>query len=94
MGENISSTRSPDKIRDDAIQWFNTIAPLKYNEGQAKSEVTDNLDKHPDLIGALGEEIVDAVFYLGSLSHQIQKKDSRIAELEKQVEFYKELSQR
>ena len=67
MGENISNTRSPDKIRDDAIQWFNTIAPLKYNEGQAKSEV---------------------------LSHQLQKKDSRIAELEKQVEFYKELSQR
>ena len=56
--------------------------------------MTDNLDKHPDLIGALGEEIVDAVFYLGSLSHQMQKKDSRIAELEKMVEFYKELSQR
>ena len=46
--------RTPDQIRDHAVRAFNQLAPAKYDVGQAKSEVTNNLDQHPDLIGGCG----------------------------------------
>lgn len=85
--------RTPDQIRDEAMKWFKQVAPAKYNDGQARKEVTDNLDRHPDLIGALGEELVDGMFYLRSLAYQLDEKDDRIAELERQVASYKEREQ-
>jgi hypothetical protein len=86
--------RTPNEIRDSAVRCFNQIAPEKYDVGQAKSEVTNNLDQHPDLIGALREELIDGWFYLGSLAAQLDEKDERIAELEAAVERWKERAQR
>jgi hypothetical protein len=86
--------RTPNEIRDSAVRCFNQTAPAKYDVGQAKSEVTNNLDKHPDLIGALREELLDAWFYLGSLQQQVDDKDCRIDELEKEVERWKEQAKR
>jgi hypothetical protein len=86
--------RTPTQIRDESVRCFNQLAPAKYDIGQAKSEVTNNLDNHPDLIGALREELLDAWFYLGSLQQQGDEKDSRIAELEFEVERWKELAKR
>lgn len=86
--------RTPNEIRDSAVRCFNQLAPAKYDIGQAKSEVTNNLDNHPDLIGALREELLDAWFYLGSLQQQLDDKDSRIDELEAEVKRWKEVSAR
>ena len=86
--------RTPSEIRDSAVRCFNQLAPAKYDIGQAKSEVTNNLDNHPDLIGALREELLDAWFYLGSLQQQLDDKDSRIDELEAEVKRWKEVSAR
>lgn len=86
--------RTPDQIRDSAVRCFNQLAPAKYDVGQAKSEITNNLDQHPDLIGALREELIDGWFYLGSLASLLDKKDERIAELEAEVERWKEQAKR
>jgi hypothetical protein len=86
--------RTPDEIRDSAVRCFNQLAPAKYDVGQAKSEVTNNLDKHPDLINALREELIDGWFYLGSLATQLDEKDERIRELEAEVERWKEMAKR
>ena len=86
--------RTPDEIRDSAVRCFNQLAPAKYDEGQAKSEVTSNLDKHPDLINAIREELLDGWFYVGSLAEQLNEKDERIAELEREVERWKEVAKR
>tara|TARA_R110002051_G_scaffold221804_4_gene285408 strand:+ start:2659 stop:2955 length:297 start_codon:yes stop_codon:yes gene_type:complete len=81
--------RTPDQIRDSAVRCFNQLAPAKYDIGQAKSEVTNNLDKHPDLINAIREELLDGWFYVGSLAEQhdqlwakIEQQEERIRELE------------
>jgi hypothetical protein len=86
--------RTPNEIRDSAVRCFNQLAPEKYDVGQANSEVTDNLDQHPDLVGALREELIDGWFYLGSLAAQLDEKDERIATLEAEVERWKERAQR
>lgn len=86
--------RTPDQIRDHSVRCFNQLAPEKYDLGQAKSEVTNNLDQHPDLIGALREELLDAWFYLGSLQQQVDNKDCRIDELEKELKRWKEMAKR
>ena len=86
--------RTPDQIRDEAIKWFNQVAPPKYNDGQARKEVTDNLDSHPDLIGALGEELTDAIFYLRSLAYQLDEKDEEIERLKSRLEYYESLAKR
>jgi len=87
-------TRTPDQIRDHAMRCFSQTARPKYDDGQARKEVTDNLDTHPDLVGALREELIDGWFYLHSLAHQLDEKDSKIAELEHQLKHYKELARR
>jgi hypothetical protein len=86
--------RTPTQIRDDAVRCFNQLAPAKYDDGQRRKEVTSNLDKHPDLINAIREELLDGWFYVGSLAAQLDEKDSRIAELEFEVERWKELAKR
>lgn len=86
--------RTPDQIRDHAVKAFNQLAPTKYDIGQAKAEVTSNLDQHPDLIGALREELMDGWFYLESLREQMDKKDKQIAALEYEVQRWKDIAKR
>ena len=84
--------RTPDEIRDHAIKAFNQTAPAKYDEGQRVNGGL--LDNHPDLIGAIREELTDGLFYVESLRHQLDEKDKRIAALERDVERWKELAKR
>ena len=84
--------RTPDEIREQAIMCWNQMARPKYDKGQ--KEKGTNLDDHDDLVGAIREELVDGWFYLDSLSKQIDDKDSRIAELEFEVERWKEMAKR
>ena len=86
--------RTPNEIRDHAVKAFTQMAPTKYDIGQAKSEVTNNLDQHPDLIGAIREEFVDGWFYLESLRHQLDEKNQEIARLQFEVERWKEMAKR
>ena len=86
--------RTPDQIRNHAVKAFNQLAPTKYDIGQAKAEVTNNLDQHPDLIGALREELMDGWFYLESLREQMDKKDKQIAALEYEVQRWKDIAKR
>jgi hypothetical protein len=94
MNVNTTGKRTPDEIRDDAVRVFNQLAPAKYNEGQRKQEVTPNLDDHPDLVGAIREELMDAWFYTDALATQLNKKDERIAELEARVAHWKGAAKR
>ena len=87
-------SRSPDQIRDHAVRCFNQLAPPKYDDGQRRQEITSNLAQHPDLVGALREELIDGWFYLESLARQIDDKDERIAALEKELLRWKELAKR
>ena len=84
--------RSPSEIREQAIMCFKQMARPKYDKGQ--QEKGTNLDDHDDLVGAIREELVDGWFYLESLAKQIDVKDSRIAELEFEVERWKEQAKR
>ena len=88
------NTRTPDQIRDDAMLCFAQLARPKYDDGQRRQELTGNLDRHPELVGAIREELIDGWFYLDSLAQQIDEKDLVIAELNKQIEHWKELAQR
>lgn len=86
--------RSPDQIRDDAMRVFRQQAPTKYDEGQARQEVTSNLDDHPDLGQAIREELMDAWFYNESRERQIDELRLRVDNLERMVEYYKDLAKR
>ena len=46
------------------------------------------------MVGAVREELMEAWFYLHSLAKQIDDKDSRIAELEFEIERWKERAKR
>ena len=84
--------RTPVEIREQAIMCWKQMARPKYDKGQ--QEKGTNLDDHDDLVGAIREELIDGWFYLDSLAKQIDVKDSRIAELEFEVERWKELAKR
>ena len=84
--------RSPSEIREQAIMCFKQMARPKYNMGQ--KEKGTNLDDNPDLVTECRYEALDLWFYLDSLAHQIDAKDSQIAELELEVERWKERSKR
>ena len=84
--------RSPNEIREQAITCFKQMARPKYDKGQ--QEKGTNLDDHDDLVGGISEELVDGWFYLESLAKQIDVKDIRIAELEHEVERWKEQAKR
>ena len=83
MSDNILPERTPAQIRDDAIRCFNQMAPAKYDDGQARQEVTSNLDKHPDLGGAIREELCDAWFYNESRERQVDELQLKVEQLEK-----------
>jgi len=83
MTDNILPERTPDEIRDDAMKVFNQMAPAKYDDGQARQEITSNLDKHPDLIQAKREEIMDLWFYNESQARELDELKLRIDKLEK-----------
>ena len=83
MSDNILPERTPDQIRDDAIRCFNQMAPAKYDDGQARKEVTGNLDKHPDLGGAIREELCDAWFYNESREREIDELQLKVERLKK-----------
>ena len=83
MSDNILPERTPDQIRDDAIRCFNQMAPAKYYDGQARKEVTDTLDKHPDLGGAIREELCDAWFYNESREREIDELQLKVERLKK-----------
>ena len=83
MSDNILPERTPDQIRDDAIRCFNQMAPAKYDDGQARKEVTDNLDKHPDLGGAIREELCAAWFYNESREREIDELQLKVEQLKK-----------
>tara|TARA_Y100001973_G_C4973010_1_gene220531 strand:+ start:199 stop:495 length:297 start_codon:yes stop_codon:yes gene_type:complete len=90
MSHKILPERTPDQIRDDAMKWFNQVAPAKYNDGQARQEITNNLDKHPDLVEAIGEELTDGIFYLRSLSRQIDELKLQVDQLQKRNKWLEE----
>jgi len=84
--------RTPSEIREQAIMCFKQMAPAKYDKGQM--EKGTNLDDNPNLITECRYEAIDLWFYLDSLAHQVGEKDSRIAELEFEVERWKEQAKR
>jgi len=84
--------RTPSEIREQAVMCFKQMARPKYDKGQ--KEKGTNLDDHDDLIGAIREELIDGWFYLESLAKQVDDKDIRIAELEFEVERWKEQAKR
>ena len=88
----MNSSRTPNEIRDSALRCFAQEAKPKYDKGQIRAGT--NLDEHPDLVGAVREELMDAWFYLLSLAKQVDDKESRIVELEAEVERWKELAKR
>ena len=89
--------RTPTQIRDDAVRCFNQLAPSKYDDGQRRKEVTDNLDTHPDLVNAIREELIDGWFYVNSLAEQMDKlweEKEKLGERVQELEFENEDLQR
>ena len=84
--------RTPNQIRDEAIKCFNQMAPAKYNAGQ--KEHGGLLDNREDIIADLRGEAIDFWFYVETAARQLEEKDERIEELEKQVKHYKEIASR
>ena len=84
--------RTPNEIKEQAIMCWKQMARPKYDKGQ--EEKGTNLGDNPDLITECRYEAIDLWFYLDSLAHQIDGKDSRIAELEHEVERWKENAKR
>ena len=94
MSDNLLPERTPDEIRDDAMKVFNQMAPAKYDDGQARQEITNNLDKHPDLIQAKREEIMDLWFYNECEARQIDELRLQVDELQKRNAYLEELIKR
>ena len=84
--------RSPDQIRDDAVQDWHQRAPLKYNEGQKQHG--GNLDDRADLIGEAKNEAIDLWFYLCSAEKEREELLRTIHQLEKEVVRLREIASR
>tara|TARA_R100000963_G_C4640247_1_gene103909 strand:+ start:1727 stop:2050 length:324 start_codon:yes stop_codon:yes gene_type:complete len=84
--------RSPDQIRDDAVQDWHQRAPLKYNEGQ--KEHGGNLDQRADLIGEAKKENIDQWFYLCSAERERQDLLDTIHRLKKEIGHWREIAMR
>jgi len=83
------SDRTPDQIRDESMERFNAIAPVKYDIGQR--EHGGLLDKTVDF-NDIEYEAIDFWFYLQSLKHKYEPLieenrvlKQRIARLEEMV---------
>ena len=86
------SGRSPDQIRDDAVQDWHQRAPLKYDIGQKAAG--DNLDDKADLIGEAKNEAIDLWFYLCSAEKERQDLLNTIHSLKKEVGHWREIAMR
>ena len=84
--------RTPNQIKNESIKCFNQLAPAKYDAGQL--EHGGLLDERKDIINDLRGEAIDFWFYVETAARQMEEKDERIEELEKQVEHYKEIATR
>jgi len=84
--------RTPNQIKNESIKCFNQLAPAKYDAGQL--EHGGLLDERKDIINDLRGEAIDFWFYVETAARQMEEKDERIEELEKQVERYKEIAKR
>ena len=84
--------RTPNQIKNESIKCFNQLAPAKYDAGQL--EHAGLLDERKDIINDLRGEAIDFWFYVETAARQMEEKDERIEELEKQVEHYKEIAKR
>jgi|10_taG_2_1085330.scaffolds.fasta_scaffold01271_2 hypothetical protein len=80
--------RTPDQIRDETLAEFIKDAKEKFDKGQL--EHGGNLDERVTFKDPK-QEAIDFVFYTYTLH---RKTEERVKELEKQVEFYKELARR
>lgn len=86
------SGRSPEQIRDEAIQDWHQRAPLKYDIGQKAAG--NNLDQNADLIGEAKNEAIDLWFYLCSAEKERQDLLDTIHRLKKEVGHWREIAMR
>ena len=93
--KELTQRRTPDKIRDDALQYFTEVAGDKFDAGQ--KEHGGSLDERVSEVD-IDDEIIDLWFYVQSLSekHRVQIVDLcfTITKLEAEVERWKERAQR
>jgi hypothetical protein len=93
--KELTKLRTPDKIRDDALQYFMETAGDKFNAGQ--EEHGGSLDERVSEVD-IDDEIIDLWFYVQSFSekHRVQIVDLcfTITKLEAEVERWKERAQR
>ena len=93
--KELTKLRTPDKIRDDALQYFMETAGDKFDAGQ--KEHGGSLDIRVSEVD-INDEITDLWFYVQSLSekHRVQIVDLcfTITKLEAEVERWKERAQR
>ena len=93
--ELTKSRTTPDKTRDDALQYFMEVAGDKFDAGQ--KEHGGSLDERVSEVD-IENEIIDLWFYVQSLSekHRVQIVDLcfTITKLEADVERWKERAQR
>ena len=93
--KELTKLRTPDKNRDDAIQYFMETAGDKFDAGQ--QEHGGSLDARVSTAD-IDDEIIDIWFYVQSLSekHRVQIVDLcfTITKLEADVERWKERAQR
>tara|TARA_R100001443_G_scaffold116636_1_gene137677 strand:- start:177 stop:506 length:330 start_codon:yes stop_codon:yes gene_type:complete len=83
--------RPPEKICKEAIDEFNELASSKFWKGQ--KEHGGCLDDR-DCIAAAKEEVIDLWFYLCSAQHQVLLSNDEYARVNRQMVFYKDLSNR
>ena len=67
-------SRHPDKIRDDAIERFISIAAPKFDAGEA--EHMGNLDRRVQWED-LEYEVIDLWFYIQSMKAKVREVDDR-----------------
>ena len=91
----LTKTRTPDKIRDDAIEYFTREAAEKFDEGQ--EEHGGSLDERVSEVD-IEDEIIDLWFYVQSLSEKHRKQIVSLCfvidQLKAEVERWKERAQR
>jgi len=93
--KELTKSRTPDKARDDALQYFMEVAGDKFDAGQ--KEHGGSLDERVSEVD-IENEIIDLWFYVQSLSekHRVQIVDLcfTITKLEEEVERWKERAKR
>jgi hypothetical protein len=83
--------RPPEKICEQAIKEFNELASKKFWEGQ--KEHGGCLDDR-DCIAEAKKEVIDLWFYLCSAQQQVLLSNDEYARINRQMLFYKDLSNR